>query len=184
MAQPSIVHRFQIELSDSDRGIYQTLSFRMARHPSETESLFATRLVAYCLNVQDGLEIMPGISEPEQPAFRLMSPSGEFALWVEVGFPDAKRLHKAGKLGGEMRVYLHREPFHYLRDLGMERVHRREEIAFFSFQPHFLEKLGRQIGRDTNGTFVVTGGTLYVDLGSGNLESEVIEHRLSSLDQA
>jgi uncharacterized protein YaeQ len=178
MAQPSIVHRFQIELSDSDRGIYQTLSFRAARHPSETETLFAARVAAYCLNFQEGLEIMPGISEPEEPALKLVSPSGAVVLWVDVGMPDARRLHKAAKIASEVRVYLLKMPFHYLKDLEGERIHQRDAIRFFSFGPSFLESLGRAMGRDNQGGLVISGGTLYFDLGGISLESELQEHRL------
>jgi uncharacterized protein YaeQ len=179
MAQPSIVHRFEFELSDSDRGVYQTLSFRMARHPSETETLFAARVAAYCLNAQEGLEILPGIAEPEEPALKVLSPTGAIDLWVDVGMPDPRRLHKASKASSRVKVYLHKDPYHYLQGLAGERIHRREEIVFHSFGKSFLDDLGRGCGRDTKGSWVVTGGSVYVDLGTGSLETLVQEHRLA-----
>jgi uncharacterized protein YaeQ len=180
MAQPSVVYRFQIELSDSDRGVYRSLEFRAARHPSETEILFAARVVAYCLNAQEGLEIMPGISSPDEPALRVLAPTGSMALWVDVGMPDARRLHKASKLGAEVRVYLHKEPYHYLKDLEGERIHRKNQIRCFSFRAGFLEAIGRKFERDQSASCVVTGGTLFWDQNGVTYDSEINEHRLSS----
>lgn len=178
MAQPSVVHRFEIELSDSDRGVYEALSFRVAKHPSESETLFAARIAAYCLNAQTGLELLPGISEPDEPAMRLVSPEGAIALWVDVGLPDARRLHRASKTGADVRVYLHKDAYQYFKDLEREKIHRRESVAFYSFGNGFLAHLGTRLGRDTRGSFVVTGGTLYVDLGEGPLETVLEERHL------
>jgi len=180
MAQPSVVYRFKIDLSDADRNVYQTLEFRAARHPSETETLFAARVVAYCLNAQEGLEIMPGIASPDEPALRLLAPMGSVALWVDVGMPDARRLHKASKLGAEVRVYLHKEPFHYLKGLEEERIHRKDQIRIYSFRQGFLEAVGRNFERDHSASCVVTGGTLFWDQKGMTHESEIQEHRLSA----
>ncbi len=37
MALPATIHKATIDLSDSDRGAYDTLTATVARHPSETE---------------------------------------------------------------------------------------------------------------------------------------------------
>ena len=43
------VYAFDIQLSDVDRGVYETLSLRVARQPSETAEYLLTRVLAYCL---------------------------------------------------------------------------------------------------------------------------------------
>jgi uncharacterized protein YaeQ len=48
MALPATVHTIDIDLADSDRGVYETLALRVARHPSESEEYLVTRLLAYC----------------------------------------------------------------------------------------------------------------------------------------
>ena len=42
MALTATVHNFDIQLSDVDRGVYESLSLRVARHPSETEEYLLT----------------------------------------------------------------------------------------------------------------------------------------------
>ena len=49
MALSSTVHHFDIALSDVDRGVYESLSFKVARHPSETAEYLIARVLAYCL---------------------------------------------------------------------------------------------------------------------------------------
>ena len=39
MALTATIHNFDVELADVDRGVYETLAVRVARHPSEKEEL-------------------------------------------------------------------------------------------------------------------------------------------------
>ena len=43
MALSATVYHFQIELSDVDRGVYEALDLRVARHPSESTPYLLTR---------------------------------------------------------------------------------------------------------------------------------------------
>ena len=56
MAQPSTLYRFRIDLTDIDRGVYETLDLRLAMHPSESETYLVTRVLAYALNYASDLE--------------------------------------------------------------------------------------------------------------------------------
>lgn len=39
MALQATVYNFDVELADSDRGVYESLALRLARHPSESEGI-------------------------------------------------------------------------------------------------------------------------------------------------
>ncbi|NTU84902.1 MAG: YaeQ family protein, partial [Chloroflexales bacterium] len=49
MAQGATVHTFTVELADMDRGVYEQLDLRVARHPSEAADFMLARVLAYCL---------------------------------------------------------------------------------------------------------------------------------------
>jgi uncharacterized protein YaeQ len=49
MALSATVYHLQVDLSDVDRGVYEALDLRVARHPSETMRYLLTRVIAYCL---------------------------------------------------------------------------------------------------------------------------------------
>ena len=46
MALGSTVYHLEIELSDVDRGVYETLSLKAAQHPSETPGYLVARVLA------------------------------------------------------------------------------------------------------------------------------------------
>ena len=46
MALSATVYHFQIELSDVDRDVYESLDLRVARHPSESTPYLLTRVIA------------------------------------------------------------------------------------------------------------------------------------------
>ena len=45
MALSATIYNFDTELADIDRGVYQSLALRIARHPSETAEFMLTRLL-------------------------------------------------------------------------------------------------------------------------------------------
>ncbi|MFP5359668.1 MAG: YaeQ family protein, partial [Actinomycetes bacterium] len=67
MAAGATVHTFETHLADVDRGIYEEFSLRVARHPSETSAFMVTRVLAYCLEYEDGIGFSEGISTADEP---------------------------------------------------------------------------------------------------------------------
>ena len=68
MALPSKLFRFKIELSDLEKGSYQSLDFRAAQHPSESLTYLLTRVLAYCLSYEEDLEFSAGgLADPDSP---------------------------------------------------------------------------------------------------------------------
>jgi len=47
MALGATMYVFDVRLADADRGVYETLTIRAARHPSESAEFLVTRLLAY-----------------------------------------------------------------------------------------------------------------------------------------
>ncbi len=85
MALTSTIHTFDIALADSDRGVYEDLSLRVARHPSETEEFFVTRVLAYCLEYEEGIAFSKGVSDGDEPAVHVREPAGRDNAGVEIG---------------------------------------------------------------------------------------------------
>ena len=97
MALTATIYNFDIDLSDADRHRYETLAVRMARHPSESEEYLVARLLAYCLEYTDGIVFSAGLSDPDEPAVSVRDLTGALRVWVDIGSPDASRLHRASK---------------------------------------------------------------------------------------
>ena len=95
---------FEIRLADSDRQVYETLNLRVAQHPSETPAYLWTRVLAYCLEYTEGIAFSKGVSDTEMPALYVHDLTGAWVSWIEVGAPDAVRLHKAAKTAPRVAV--------------------------------------------------------------------------------
>ena len=107
MALPSTIYNFDIDLADADRGVYESLALRVARHPSESEQHLVARVLAYALEFADGITFSGGVAEPEEPTISIRDLTGAIRAWIEVGAPDAARLHKAPKAVPRVAVYTH-----------------------------------------------------------------------------
>src|ERR671918_849308 len=121
MALTATIHNFDIQLADVDRGVYESLALRVARHPSETEEYLLTRVLAYCLEYTEGIAFSKGLAEPDEPALAVRDLTGALRAWIEIGAPDAARLHKASKASPRVAVYTHKDPAQVVRQLAGER---------------------------------------------------------------
>lgn len=174
MAAGSTVYHFAVALADSDRGVYESLALKLARHPSETEDYLLTRLLAYCLEYAEGIAFSKGgLSEPDEPALQVKDLTGAWQAWIEVGSPDAARLHKAAKLAPRVAVYCHREPEQFLRRLRGETIHRAEHLALYAVDRALLDALVARLARRMDLSLTVSGGELYLTIGEQTLGGQV-----------
>lgn len=181
MALTSTIYNFDIELADVDRGVYETLAIRAALHPSETEDSLLTRLLAYCLEYEEGIAFSRGgVSDPDEPPLWVREPDGRVRLWIEIGAPDAARLHKAAKAADRVAVYTQKDPASLLRRLQGERIHRAEEIPIYGVDRRLLADLSGLLDRRMAIHLSVTGRQLYLDVAGKSLTGEVTEHRIAS----
>jgi uncharacterized protein YaeQ len=105
MALSATVRRFEIELADSDRGVYESFELRAAQHPSETDRYLVARVLARCLEHDEGVEFGRGVSADDEPAIWRRDLRGDLLAWIDVGSPSPDRLHKASKTGARVAVY-------------------------------------------------------------------------------
>lgn len=176
MAQSATIYNFDVELSHVDRGIYQTLSLRVACQPSETPEYLLTRVLAYCLEFTEGITFGKGLAEPGEPAVSIRDLTGSLKTWIDVGAPDAARLHKASLTTPRVVVYTHREPRLVLGQLAGERIHRVEELEIYSFDREMLDQFVSRLERRTRFALSVTDAHLYITLGDETLSGPVERH--------
>ncbi|WP_404437351.1 YaeQ family protein [Microbacterium aerolatum] len=173
MAIGSTIYTFTVQLADMDRGVYDDFTLRAARHPSETDAYMVTRLLAYCLEYAEGIAFGEGISSTEEPAVVVRDLTGSITAWVEVGAPDAERLHHGSRLADRVAVYTHRDPAKVTAPWAGKRIHNVDAIEVFSFDPGFVDDAVRLLERRSTVTLTVTEGQLYLDLNGTTLSSVV-----------
>lgn len=176
MAAGAVVYTFTGSLADVDRGVYDEVSLRVARHPSETDAYMFTRVLAYCLEHEDGIAFSEGLSSTEEPAVVVRDATGRLTAWIEVGAPDAERLHHGSKKAGRTVVYTHRDPAKVIALWAGKRIHEAERITLRSFDSGFIDAAVAVLERRNAITVSVTEGQVYLDINGVALSSAVHEH--------
>lgn len=178
MALTSTVYTLEIQLAHVDRNVYEPLSLRVPMHPSESEEYFVARILAYCLEHAEGIAFSRGLSDPDEPTIAVRDLTGALQVWIDIGAPDAARLHKASKASPRVAVYTHRDPVSLQRQVAGERIHRVERIELYAIDRTLIADLVGRLERRMRFDLSITDGTLYVVLDGTTYSGTVDRHPL------
>jgi uncharacterized protein YaeQ len=179
MALSATIYNFTIQLADVDRAVYETLQLKVARHPSEAAEYLMTRVLAYCLEFHEGISFSRGLSSPDEPVIAVRDLTGVIQAWIEVGTPDAARLHKASKAAPRVAVYTHKGST-LRHQLAGEKIHRAEELELYAFDREFLAGLVARLERRMAFDLSVTDRHLFLSIGGATLSGEIERIRLGA----
>lgn len=168
-----MLHRFEINLADVDRGVYADLDLRVARHPSEDEPYLLTRVLAFALEHREGLAFSKGLSEADEPALWVKSLDGRIVEWIEVGAPAPDRLHRAAKAAQRVVVWCHRRPDLLQQRCAKEKVHRGDEITVVKVPTDLLTALAEHLDRNNRWAVSRNEGLLTVVCGDHVVEAAI-----------
>ena len=173
MALTATIHTFDVELADSDRHVYESLALRVARHPSESEEYLVTRVLAYALECTEGIAFSRGLAEPDEPAIVVRDLTGAIRTWIDVGLPEAERLHRASKVATRVVVYTHRDRARLAARLAGARIHRVEALELHAVDRALVAALAARLDRRMSFTLAVSDRTLYLTIGAETLVGTV-----------
>jgi uncharacterized protein YaeQ len=173
MALTATIYNFDVELADSDRQVYDSVALRVARHPSESEEYLVARLLAYLLEFAEGIEFSRGVSDPHEPAIMIRDLTGTIRTWIDIGTPDAARLHKASKSASRVVVYTHKDPGQWLKQLAGEKIHRSEALELYAIDRGLVSDLVARLDRRVAFSLSVADRELYLSIGADNLTGKV-----------
>lgn len=174
MALTATVYSLELDITDHDRGVYDSVAVRVARHPSESDEYLVTRLLAYALEHTDGLAFSTGgLSSPDDPALAVRDLTGGLQAWIEIGWPDADRLHRASKASPRVAVYPHKDPAQWLRRLEGQRIHRAEAIVVRAIAPELIASLASRLDRRLAWGVAVSEGEVFVSMADQMLTGRV-----------
>jgi uncharacterized protein YaeQ len=178
MAIAATIYNLDIEVADSDRRVYESLSLRVARHPSESEEYLVARVLAYAMELTEGIAFTRGVSDPDEPAILVRDLTGKITSWIEIGSPDAARLHKAAKAAPRVVVYTHKDVAQLLRNLAGERMHRAADLEIYAIDRALVRDLAARLDRRMAFSLSINDREIYLSIGNETLTGAVIRHRL------
>ena len=174
MALTATIYNFDIELADTDRHVYESLALRLARHPSESEEYLIARLIAYLLEFTKGIEFSRGVSTPDEPTIAVRDLTGALTTWIDIGTPDAERLHKASKLAESVVVYTHKDPMLFVKQLAGRKIHNAEALELYALDRALVGALVARLERRLAFSLSISDRELYLSIGSEQLTGRVV----------
>jgi len=178
------LYTFEVELAHVDRQVYETLSFRVAQHPSETTDFLLARVLAYCLEYREGIQFSAeGLSGPDEPALTVRDLTGTLLVWIDVGVPDPARLHKATKAAPRVVVYTHKDPNRLVRLLDGERIHRADVLELYAIDREFIASWAALLTRRMTMSLTVNDGQIYLTIGDTTIAGALDPISLTSAEK-
>ena len=169
-----MVHNVDIDLADNDRHVYESLSLRVARHPSESDEFLWTRILAYALEYDERLVFSRGgLSDVEEPPLAVRDLTGVCQAWIEIGLPDEGRLHKAAKASPRVVVYAHRDPSQWWSKLDVGRIFRGDAIEFWAMDRALLARLAPLLERRVTFALSISDRELYLSIGNDTVTGKL-----------
>ena len=173
MALTATIYNFDIDLADSDGGVYESIALRVAQHPSESDEYLIGRVLAYLLEYQEGIEFSRGVSDPDEPMISVRDLTGRIQSWIDIGTPDGARLHKASKATDRVVVYCHKDPSQWLKQLADAKIHRAAALELYAIDRKLVADLVARMDRRMSFAVSISGRELFVSIGSDNLSGHV-----------
>lgn len=174
MARPSTLFRIKLEISDVDRGVYESLDVRVAQHPSEDESRVVARVLAYALLYEEGLEFGRGLSEAEDASLWVHDLTGRLLHWIDVGTPSAERIHLASKKAERVSIVCHKDEEALRREMSKRAVFDADKVDVFYLDPSLIRDLSGALQRNSTWIVVHTDGQLSISIEEQNFSGSVL----------
>jgi uncharacterized protein YaeQ len=100
--------------------------------------------------------------------------------WIEIGAPDAPRVHKASKASPRVVVYTHKDAALLVRQLEGERIHRADAVGVYAIDRALLAELAARLDRRMVLELAVTNRHLFVTLDGVTFDGAVTPHALTA----
>jgi len=169
MAIKPTIYKCRISLSDLNRDYYDSLNLTVAQHPSETLNRMMVRVLAYCLNAQEGLAFTKGLSAIEEPDIWLRTLDDQTQLWIEIGEPDPDRIKKASHIAQTVMVYTFNSKS---KDWWAKTEPKLSSlnVSVIQFVPDEVSALAALVQRTMDFSVTISGDTLYISTALGECE--------------
>ena len=147
MAQPSTTYKFELNLTDLDRSVYESVKQTIARHPSETEERMTVRLLAYALWYN------------EQLAFGRGQPDADRLTWC------SRRTERTSLLAyGSLRVW---------EGKVVPVANNLKNVHIAAVPQEVLETLAKDMPRVIKWDVMISEGTIFVTDDRGQHEVQL-----------
>lgn len=169
MALKPTIYKFNISLSDLNRGHYEMLNLTVALHPSETIERMMVRVLAFCINASERLEFTKGVSAIDEPDIWQHALDGQLSCWIDVGEPTVDRIKKATRLTNEVKVYSFNSKSPVWWEQSKDQFSRLN-VSLYQLPWEAIQNLATLVQRTMSFSVTITEDSAYVATEMGECE--------------
>lgn len=170
MALRPTIYKLQVAVSDLDRQYYDSLNLTLAQHPSEKVERMMTRVLAYCLNAEEGLAFSKGgLSTPDEPDIWTHTLDGQLSRWIDVGEPAVDRLKKACRLTSQVSVYSFNSKSDVWWSQSQEKL-ASLPVSVYQFSWADIQAVASMVSRVMELSVTISGDSVHVATDNGECE--------------
>lgn len=162
MALKPTIYKLNIALSDLNRNHYDSIGLTIALHPSEKPERMMARIVAFCLNDQEGLMFTKGLSVVEEPDIWVKTLDDQLKLWIDMGEPAPERIKKSSRLAPEVLVYSFNSKSDTWWEQTKGKVSAFENVKYHQFDWEQIQQLATLAKRNMDWSVSISGDTVYI----------------------
>ncbi|WP_019613461.1 YaeQ family protein [Psychromonas ossibalaenae] len=169
MALKPTIFKMNINVSDLDNDIYESINLTVAQHPSENTERMMARVMAFIYNNQEFLTFTKGLSVADDPDIWAKSLADEFLLWIDVGEPAFERIKKASRLAQQTKVY----SFNSKAGVWWKQSQAKFselDVEVYQFEFEQIQALAKLVQRSMDFSVTITDGISYVAAELGDCE--------------
>lgn len=174
MALKPTIYKFRIALTDMNRDHYDSINLTVAQHPSENDQRMMARILAFCLNAHESLQMTKGLSTIEEPDIWKKSLDNQIELWIDVGEPEPERIKKSSRLASKVKVYSFNTKSNVWWSQNQGKIGMLDADVI-RFDAEGVEALTQLIERGMELSVMITGTSIFVDSSKGSHEIEFQE---------
>jgi len=172
MAIKPTIYKFTIMVSDFNREYYEELTLTVAQHPSETTERMMVRVLAFCLQSQEGLSFTKGLSAPDEPDLWVNTLDDQLISWIDVGEPAVDRIKKATRRAKNTSIY----SFNSKSDswwLKHQADFAALNVSVYQFQWEQVQQLAQLVERTLSASLTVSDNVLSFSTEKGSCELQL-----------
>jgi uncharacterized protein YaeQ len=162
MALPSTIYRANLQISDIDRGVYETVQTTVAQHPSETVERLVARLLALAIFYEPDVAFTKGLCATDEPDIWVIGPDGRALLWIEVGLPESDRIIKACRHAERVALLACGKALASWDQQHLPKIGNIRNLTIVSVDQVFINTLASKLERTINWSITITEGTIYL----------------------
>lgn len=174
MALQATPYKVSLDISDVDRGVYETVKVTVARHPSETELRLTARILAFAMYYHEQLAFGRGLSDVDEAALWQLSLDGQIDHWIDVGQPDADRMIKSSRRAPVTTVVVYGN-YRVWAEKVLPKVNHISSLRIVALPLEAHEMLAAGLARNLHWGVMITDGVLYISDGENQIEMALTE---------